>query len=180
MSKQENAKNHARNRITIVLASQHIAFYLKEGFLSTLHHYMYDKHYKNSILQTSKEYYEDLILSQQRIDSSTLCCRKKLPTQNNGPFGKNGKLWIGNYWAPKTSETTKKLFINNSTTDQICFGHKNQPFLLVEQLLPWFLHYCFPWFSTSTQDLRYHFQCLEQSMQVPKSSLADALRLEFN
>ena len=101
----------------------------------TLHHNMYDKHYKNSILQTSKEYYEDLTLSQQRIDSSTLCCRKKLPTQNNGPFGKNGKLWIGNYWAPKTSETTKKLFINNSTTDQICFGHKNQPFWLVRGAL---------------------------------------------
>ena len=40
-------------------------------------YHMYDKHYKNSILQTSKEYYEDLILSQQRIDSSTLSCRKK-------------------------------------------------------------------------------------------------------
>ena len=38
----------------------------------------------------------------------------------------------------------------------------------IEQLLPWFLHYCFPWFSTSTQDFKYHFQCLEQRMQVPK------------
>ena len=30
-------------------------------------YHMYDKHYKNSILQTSKEYYEDLILSQQEL-----------------------------------------------------------------------------------------------------------------
>ena len=76
MSKQENAKKSCE-KLNSYCSGQTAHCFLSESKGPCQCTMCMTNIARIQFLPTSKEYYEDLILSQERIDSSTLCCTKK-------------------------------------------------------------------------------------------------------